>query len=285
MRLRNEFLNKHTTFKIGGPAEILSIPETLDDLLSEIEFCKKRNINFRILGRGSNLLVDDRGIKGFIIKLNKACGELILKEKNTVDVGCGVSLNKFISFLINHDLGGYELLSSIPGTVGGAIYMNAGIGGKNNISASISDYLISVKLFDGNDIVSLPKEECSFDYRTSIFQKKKEWILLSALFKLPAQEKAIGLKRRKERMNIAKKKGYFNHPSAGSVFNQNYTKLASFLMRGRRIGNAQFAEKNGDWINNLGNARYKDVISLIKIAKLINFLFFKKAKLEIEIWK
>ena len=285
-RIKNEVLAKYTTMKIGGPSEIMSIPNNIDDLISEVMYCKEENIPYRILGNGSNLLISDKGIRGFVIKLNKACNSLKLVDKNKIKVGSGVRLQKFIRFAVNNNLGGYELLYSIPGTVGGAIYMNAGIGGKNNVLRCISDYLISVEIFDGKEIVSLTKDKCEFGHRKSIFQKNPEWIILSGLFELPFQEKCIGLKKIKERMKYVMKHQDRRYACAGSIFCDNYSRITSYLMKGRRYGNAAFSQHNGNWINNLGGAKFKDVIFLIKMAQYINCLFsFKKPVLEIKIWK
>jgi len=285
-RIKNEVLAKYTTMKIGGPSEIISIPKNIDDLISEVMYCKEENIPYRILGNGSNLLISDKGIRGFVIKLNHACNSLKLIDKNKIKVGSGVRLQKFIRFAINNNLGGYELLSSIPGTVGGAIYMNAGIGGKNNVLRCISDYLISVEIFDGKEIVSLKKDKCEFGHRKSIFQKNPEWIILSGLFELPFQEKKIGLQKIKEWMKYVMKNQDRRYACAGSIFCDDYSRITSFLMKGKRYGNAAFSLRNGNWINNLGNAKFRDVIFLIKMAQCINYIFsFKKPSLEIRIWE
>jgi UDP-N-acetylmuramate dehydrogenase len=285
-RLENEALEKYTTLKIGGTAEIMSIPDDVEGLLSEISFCKQKRIPYRILGNGSNLLVSDKGVKGFVVKLNKACNKLNLRNANKIEVGSGVMLQKFINFSINNNLYGNELLYSIPGTIGGAVFMNASIVGKENTVASISDCLLSVKIFDGEQIKDIVKKECNFNYRSSIFHKRDSWIILSALFELPSQEKAIGRKKIKERMKRVRQHQDRQYPSAGSIFRGNYSRITSFIMKGKRFGKAMYSKHNGNWINNLGGAKFRDVLFLIKMAQVLNFLCsLKKARLEIEIWR
>jgi len=218
-RLKGKLLKKYTTFNIGGPAEIFSIPNDVEDLISEIAFCQKNGIPYRVLGNGSNILVSDKGIKGFIIKLNKAFNTLKLINENRLEVGSGVLLQKFINFSIDNDLGGNEKLFSIPGTIGGAIYMNAGLG--RNDELSISDYLKTVKVFDGKETREIEKQACNFCHRSSIFQQNKDWVILSAVFELYPQDKFIGQRKKDERMKLVKGNQDRKYPSAGSIFKKN----------------------------------------------------------------
>lgn len=154
--------------------------------------------------------------------------------------------------------------------------MNAGIGNRENIKASISDYLVSVTIFDGSKIKILKKEDCNFGYRESIFKKNRNWIILSAIFELPFQEKSIGFEKKKVRMKHAIKHQDRKHPSVGSIFYKNYGRIASSMMRGRRYGNAMFSKRNGNWIINVGNAISKEVRILIRVAQILNF--FSRSK-------
>lgn len=277
--MNNELLSKHTTFKIGGPAEILLIPENEEELILEIIHLKKNGINYKILGNGSNLLISDKGIKGVIIK-NTEANSLIKKNGETIEIGSSIFLQNFTRFCVENDLEGMEYLYPIPATVGGAIYMNAGTGKKFN--QFISDNLISVKIFDGNNIKELKKEECEFSYRKSIFHKHKDWIILSAKFKLKHQPKKIGEKKIKEWIEQVKKTQNRRYPNAGSIFKKKSNLVIGLLTRLKlKIGAAQI---DGNWIINLGNASFKDVIWLIRISKILSYFTFKKPELEIEIW-
>jgi len=277
-RLRDEPLSKHTTFKIGGAPEELVIPENENELVEEIKRCEKERIKYRILGNGSNLLVDDRGLDEVVIKNTEACTK-IEKESNVVKIGSSVSLQKFVKFCVDNELEGMEYLFSVPATVGGAIYMNAGRGKKHNLS--ISDNLKTVKVFDGDEIRELKKEKCEFGFRKSIFQKKKDWVILEAKFELEEQSREIGEKKINERKEKVKDWSIYKHPSAGSVFKQR-SYLAKKLLNGLRIGDAKL---NGNFIYNLGNASFDDVMWLINLSRMLSYITLKKPELEIEIWE
>jgi len=277
-RKYDEPLRNHTTFKIGGPAEVLSIPENEEELINEIQRCENEGTNYKILGNGSNILVDDKGIDGVVIKNTKACTDIEI-EGNVVEVGSSVPLQRFVKFCVDNDLGSMEYLYSIPGTIGGAIYMNAGRGKKHNLS--ISDNLISVKIFDGEKIRRLNKEKCRFTYRGSIFHENDSWIILGAEFELENQPKEVGEKKIKDRMEKVKEWPIYKYPSAGTVFKQK-SSLANKLLNGLKIGDAKI---KGGWIFNLGDASFYDVLWLINISRILSYLTFKKPELEIEIWE
>ncbi len=273
----NEPLSDHTTFKIGGPAIELSIPEDKEELIREIRRCKKRNLDYKLLGKGSNILVSDKGVKKVIIKNTEACTD-IKKNDDIVEVGSSVSLQKFVKFCVNNNLEGMEYLYPIPATVGGGIYMNAGRGRKHNLS--ISNNIVSVTIFDGNRIRELNKEGCEFDFRCSIFHEHDDWVILGAKFRLNKQPKEVGEERIKERMEFVKNSQDRKYPNAGSIFKQR-SFIAGKLLNGLKIGGAQI---KGNWISNVDHATFKDVLWLIRISKLVSYLTFKKPELEIEIW-
>lgn len=276
-RIKNELLKKHTTFKIGGPAEILSIPNNEKELLDEVKFCIDKNIPFKILGNGSNVLVRDKGISGRVIKNLKALN-FIKKKDHYVIVGSSVMLPRFVKFCVENDLEGMEYLYSIPGTIGGALYMNAGRGKIYN--QTISDKLISVRVFDGNKIIEIYKEEINFSYRRTIFQENKGWIIVSAKFKLAHQNKKIGNKKIKDRMDLVNKIQLRNYPNAGSIFKKKSHKALKCI-NNLKVGGAQI---RGNWIINTGDASSSDVLWLIRISKMLHFFFLSNAILEIEIW-
>jgi len=276
-RIYEEPLKNHTTFKIGGPAEVLSIPETENELINEITRCQNERMEYRILGNGSNILVDDEGVKGVVIKNTKTCTNLEC-DGNLVKVGSSVSLQKFVRFCVNNNLEGMEYLFSIPGTIGGAIYMNSGRGKKHNLS--ISDNLTSVKIFDGEKIRNLNKEACQFNYRSSTFHENDDWIILEAEFELGEQPKKIGEKKIKNRMEKVKEWPIYEYPCAGSIFKRK-SLLGDYLLNGVVIGDAKI---KGNWILNLGDASFDDVMRLIKLSKILSYLTITKPELEIEIW-
>ena len=254
----NETLSRHTTFKIGGIAECLCIPPSKDELIAKVMFCKKRKIPYYVIGRGSNLLISDEGLKGIVIKNTDAC-RTISVDDNYVKVGSSIELQKLIAFGIENNLSGIEYLHSVPGNVGGAIWMNAGRGRTHELS--ISNHVISVEIFDGKEIRIINKEDCCFDYRSSIFHKKREWIILSAVLQLYHQDKEISRQKIKERIAFVRKTQDLGYPNAGTIFKQKFKPLPEIV--GHRIGNAMFSKKTPGWIINLGDATFNDVYQLI----------------------
>lgn len=164
-----------TTLKIGGLARWFFTAESCEDLIEAIKFAQTQNIDFLVIGGGSNLLISDEGVNKLIIK-NEAEG--IIKARRFLTVKSGAILQHLVDYSIKVGLSGFEKLTGIPGTIGGAVYGNAGAYGQ-----SISDYLREVTTFTGSEIISLQKDECEFSYRDSIF-KKNMWTILSVTFKL-----------------------------------------------------------------------------------------------------
>ena len=284
IEMGNEPMLLHTTLHIGGPAKVMLMPESEEEFIGAIKECMQRKVPYRILGYGSNILVSDRGVDGYVINNTKACLRLELEEGGVVYAGSSVRLQTFIRFCVNHDLGGHEYLFSVPGSIGGAVLMNAGLGAQDN--KQISDYLLSVRAFDGQQTIIVPKQDCEFEHRRSIFQRRRNWVILGAYFKPPLQDKAIGEKKIKERMKFAKEWQDYNYPTAGSVFRSNSNRHCLWgLIRGLRWGKAAYSMKTPNWINNLGGATARQVLILMRVVEILNLLCFKKAVREIEYWE
>lgn len=280
MKLYNEPMANHTTFKIGGPADVMVIPESEEELIKTVKECKENNTPFYILGNGSNILVNDEGIRGIVIKNTQACREVDVKN-NIVEVGSSVYLQDFVRVCINHNLEGMEYLYSVPATVGGALFMNAGT--RRKVNQQIGDNVLQVKIFDGEVIRKVDREDCAFGYRHSVFQNRKEWIILGATFALTQQDCTVGKQKIKDRVSDVIRRHDLDYPNVGSIFkNGNYVIVR--LIRGLRCGDAQFSKKTPNWIINRGKAKSRDVIKLIQYAKWLHFLVFKIIKLEIKIW-
>lgn len=279
--LHDELMSKHTTFRIGGPAEIMLIPESEEELLNAVKDCMALGRPYRILGNGSNLLVSDQGVKDYVINNERACSKLDIKD-GVIYVGSSVKLQLFIRFCVNQERAGCEYLFSVPATVGGAIYMNAGRGQQFN--RQISDYLVSVRVFNGSEIVDIPRKDCKFTYRKSIFHKQKNWLILGAYFNPPIQRRQLGETNIKERMAFTKQAQDYNYPTAGSVFKSARHSVFS-LVRGLKFGKAQYSAKTTNWINNLGGAKAKDVLALMRVVEIFNGLTFKRAEREIIFWE
>jgi UDP-N-acetylmuramate dehydrogenase len=173
-----------------------------------------------------------------------------------------ISLQKLASFCLKNNLYCLDFLYSIPGTLGGAIYMNAGRGEKHN--QSISKYIVKVEVFDGNRTFFLKNEDCKFSHRSSIFQKKK-YLILSCLLKLPKQDFNDGLNKIRKRIKFVQETQELKFPSAGTVFKNNFSLINK--LKGYQIGGANFSEKNPAFIINVDNASFEDVNKLIEYAK------------------
>lgn len=280
MKRMTEDLSAHTWLKIGGPTEI-AIPESKSEFVELLCKCQETNTPYRILGNGSNLLVSDDGIDEFVIKNSEACNELEF-DGNRVTVGASVMVPQFITACINNDLGGYEYLYSVPGTIGGAIYMNAGRGKRHE--QTIADYLLTVEYYADGDVQELPVDELEFKHRYSLFHEHDDWVILSATFELPDQPSEEGRRKAKERMDKVGQRER-SKPNAGSVFKSGARcPFHKIPLRGLSVGDAWFVSRNRICHN--GDATFDDVKRLITLAKRLNRLVppFKEPEVEWEIW-
>jgi len=267
-----------TTFRIGGPADYYLEPIDKDDVVSLIKYLQANASPFMIIGTASNLLISDEGYHGAVINLESALGE-VRKEGEYVIAGSGARLAKFVDFCVQRRLGGVEMLAGIPGTVGGAVIMNAGAYG-----GEISDHLVDVEALREGNIVWVKKEEGGFSYRRSGFGRD---VVLCARFLLPKKDRTELMRVRREllvKRNLAQP---VNFPNAGSIFKNPQGNYAAKLiesagLKGLRRGEAQISERHGNFIVNLGNARAADVLGLIREAQREVFQKFK-VRLELEV--
>ena len=281
MNRTTEPLAPHTWLKIGGPAEIAT-PKSKTELVDVLEECHTTERAYRILGNGSNLLVSDDGVDELVIKTTEACTDLKF-DGNNVEAGASVMVPQFINNCIQRDLGGYEYLYSVPGTIGGSIYMNAGRG--ESYDKTISDYLVSVEVFADGSTRVIPVDELDFDHRYSSFHDHEDWVILGATFDLPTQPSEDGREKAQKRMQKVTKRERAK-PNAGSVFKSGARlPLHKIPPNGLSVGDARFVHQNR--ICNDGNATCRDVERLIYRAKLINKLVppFRTPEIEWEIWK
>lgn len=265
--LRDEPMYKHTTFKVGGPAFVFVQAKDVLSLINTVRYCKKNEINYFIVGRGSNLIFDDRGYEGVVITLSNELQNYHFDGEKVV-ASSGVSMIKLAYEAANIGLSGFEFMSGIPGTIGGGVYMNAGA-----YKSDFSDVLESVKILDENlEVITLSNEQLEFGYRTSLLQKNQEWIVLEATFNLttstPSEIKEINDVRKEKRMSSQP----WNMPSAGSVFRNPDEKGAWFYidavgLRGYEIGGAMVSPKHSNFIVNSGYASAKDILDLIQHIK------------------
>lgn len=258
----NYSLKKLTSFKIGGKVDILVTPTCLEDIFKCYKVLTRKNIPFFILGNGTNILASSKGFKGVIIKLSNDFSH-IYKMGNSLRVESGASLNKVIAFARDNNLKGLEEGFGIPGTVGGAVFMNA-----SSFSYSTQNVVTSVLAIVNGKVTILSNEDCKFSYRNSIFQSLENSLILYVEFKLTKGNKDEINKKMLEVINLRKLKqpSSFN---AGSIFKQKEDINVSKLIddnnfKGFTIGGAKVSEKHANFIENNNNATSKDVSKLIK---------------------
>ncbi len=280
-------LKEHCTFKIGGPADALAMPEKQSQLIELLAHCLELQIPYLLIGNGSNLLIPDSGFRGMVISTAKLAK--LTRDEDYVSAWCGTSLRALCEFARDEGLAGLEFASGIPGSVGGAVFMNAGAyDGEIKDVLYCSKYLVPQldELQGTASIKHLKSEEHAFSYRHSVFQDKG-WVHLSSVFRLqPANPDTIN--SRMEQLDKQRwDKQPMDLPSAGSVFKRPagyYTgKLVDDCgLRGFRIGDAAVSDKHCGFIVNLGNATYAEVMAVIRHVQSTVMERFK-VKLETEI--
>jgi UDP-N-acetylmuramate dehydrogenase len=279
-----EPMSNHTTIKIGGPADIFVEPTSIENLEKLMKLILEFNLQWRAIGRGSNLLVSDNGIEGVVIKLGGGIDSLELNDQQ-ITVGGGHSLVSLATMMSKKGYSGLEFASGIPGSVGGAVYMNAGAHG-SDISKILKKARI---LFDDGTIGWLSNEEMEFSYRTSVLQKKKPGVVLEAVFQLTSGEKNQIVSEMQKNKDYRRDTQPYNYPCAGSIFRNPLPNYAGKLievagLKGFSIGGAKISEMHGNFIVNAGNATAKDVLDLIDhVKKTIYDLYEIKMETEVEI--
>ncbi len=264
----DEPMSKHTSFKTGGNADYFVIAKDEQDIKEAIEFAKKKKISVYIMGNGSNLLVTDKGVRGLVLKIELDSIKIFEIGKDIiVTAGAGVKIMALAQELKNNSVTGFEELSGIPGTIGGANRMNAGSYGKE-----MKDIIIETKCMDyeGN-IIILKNEEQEFDYRRSIFKNSK-YIILEVKLKLLKGKKEEIQAKMESLATERKAKQPLEYPSAGSTFKRGKDYITAKLidetgLKGYKIGGAQISEKHAGFIINTGNATTKDILDLIEYTK------------------
>lgn len=263
----NEPLANHTTIKIGGPADCFVEPSSVENLQKTMNWIREHQIQWRAIGRGSNLLVSDKGMEGIVIKLGAGLNHLEINGTE-ITVDAGYSLVALATSISKKGLSGLEFASGIPGSVGGAVYMNAGAHG-SDISKILTKALI---LFEDGTLEWLSNEEMKFSYRTSVLQKKRPGIVVRAVFQLTEGDKEKIQAEMKKNKDYRKDTQPWNLPCAGSIFRNPLPNYAGKLieeagLKGYSIGGAKISEMHGNFIVNNGGATAEEVLSLIQFVK------------------
>lgn len=261
--LTDEPMNRHTTFRIGGPADYFVMPSSEEELKQVLSVCREEEIPYYIIGNGSNLLVSDHGYRGVIIQIYKEMNEVRV-EGNRIYAQAGALLSKIAMEALGAGLSGFEFAHGIPGTLGGACVMNAGAYG-----GEMKDVLLDVTVIDENgDLKKIAKEDLELGYRTSIIAKKG-YIVVGATIELKEgdREEIRGLMNELKEKRVSKQPLEF--PSAGSTFKRPEGYFAGKLiqdsgLRGFRVGGAMVSEKHCGFVINAGDATAADVNNLMK---------------------
>lgn len=257
-------LKKYNTFKVGGPADYFCEVKEKQELKRAIDFSNSKQLPCFILGGGSNLLINDNGFKGLVIKLNNSDCKV---KDDRIFAQAGVSLTELVELSAVKGLSGLEWAAGIPGTLGGAIRGNAGAFG-----SCMSDFLEIVEVADENfSFHSLHKKDCRFSYRDSLFKHNSQ-IIFSAILNLKKSDEDLIRQKIEQNLNHRKERQPLNYPSAGSFFKNFPEKPAGQIieeagLKGKQIGGAMVSEKHGNFIINFNGATASNIKELAELIK------------------
>ena len=263
----NEPMKKHTTMRVGGPCDCMVEPSSIDEIQKIIEYAKKNNIKYYVIGNGSNLLVKDEGVHALIIKIaNKFSGVEVNGEHIKAYSGCSVP--KLSQIAKENSLSGLEFACGIPGSVGGGIRMNAGAYGSEMVNV-----VEKVGFLDEDGKLNeIDGKDANFTYRHSMFVENPKYIVVYAIYKLQKGNKEEISRVMEENMNSRKQKQPIEYPNFGSVFKRPEGYFVGKLvdecgLKGYKIGGAQVSTKHSGFMINTGDATCKDVLDLIEYVK------------------
>ena len=277
-------LAEFTTWKIGGPAELLAQPQDREDVVRAVRWAATRGVPWRILGNGSNLLVRDEGVRGMVIRIRKILDDVSF-EAETVTAGAGALLPAVANRAASRGLGGIEFGAGIPGTVGGAMVMNAGWH-----EFEVKNVVRSVEFLEQDGATRrYPREACAFGYRTSVFRSRPGAILAAELVLDPGDPQEI--RRRLEHYASSRKSNQPTElPSCGSVFLKPPGDFAGRLidaagLKEMRVGDIQVSPKHANFFLNLGNGTTAQVLELVeRVEREVEERFGVRLSREFEIW-
>ena len=278
----NESMIEHTTFRIGGPADLFVVPTTVEGLAAVVSACNKEGIYCFILGNGSNVLVSDKGIRGVVVSTAACLNNIELIGAYEIKCGAGVKLSRLSDLACENSLTGAEFAWGIPGTVGGAVYMNAGA-----YDGEMKDILVSCEyLTPDGELHTMLADEMDLSYRHSAFSENG-YVIVSATVRLKAGDKGEIRAKMDDFMHRRKSKQPLEFPSAGSTFKRPVGGFAAALidecgLKGYSVGGAEVSEKHAGFVINKGGATCFDVMRLVEHIKKEVFLK-KSINLECEI--
>lgn len=258
----NEPMSAHTTFKTGGPADVMLLPSSAQEIKGIIDVCRENDIPYFVAGNGSNLIVSDKGIRGVVIKIGRDFSSVSV-DGCVITAQAGALLSAVSNTALKEELTGMEFAAGIPGTTGGGVCMNAGAYG-----GELKDIIKSVTVLKDGEIVSLTNEQAGFEYRSSRIMCEK-MLVLDAVFELKKGNAAEIKAAMDDFAQRRRSKQPLDKPSAGSTFKRPEGHFAGKLiedsgLRGFAIGGAQVSEKHCGFVINRGGATSNDILSLIK---------------------
>ncbi len=278
-------LKDFTSFKIGGPADIIAEPKDLSELVKLINYLRKNYIKIYILGNGTNLLVSDKGVRGCVVHIGSNISNIRVIGNNKIEAQAGALMSDISEFALKNKLGGFEELSGIPGSIGGAVAMNAGAYDKE-----IKDIFSTANVINEvGKTIKLSKDAMDFSYRKSAVLDKG-YIITSVTLNLQESDKETIKNKIEKYTELRRKKQPIDYPSAGSVFKRPEGKFASLLIKdsnlmGESIGGAEVSTLHAGFIVNKGNAKANDVYKLInKIKEDVKIYFNVELEPEIKLW-
>jgi UDP-N-acetylmuramate dehydrogenase len=266
-----EKLVRHTSFRIGGPAAVWAVPRDVKELKKLVVFARANRIPTFVIGGGTNVLARDEGFNGIMIHLGSGSFKNVVIRGTMIRVGAGYNVPALVRLCCNEGLSGMESLVGIPGTVGGAVCMNAG-GWSSPLYKNIGDYIVSLKVMDAEGKIGiLRREKLSFGYR---YSNLSQYIILEACLKLTGEDSSALKSRCSKFLKMKKDKQVLDAPSAGCVFknpeDSQFTtgQMIDMLgLKGRAIGGAQVSRKHANFIINRGSASCEDVLKLVDMIK------------------
>lgn len=264
--LENEALSRHTTFHVGGRARYFIYPKNEISLIRVLEILHEENVEYFIFGKGSNLLCSDADYDGAIICLDRYFNDCSVEEDGTIMAQAGASLIYLANEAMKHSLSGLEFASGIPGSVGGALFMNAGAY-KSDMSHILKEVYV---IKDGINIQTVSVDDLEYSYRSSLFQKHRNWIIVGCKLKLQKGEQSAIRGLIESRRNRRIETQPLNYPSGGSMFRnpndyQAWELIEKIGFRGKRIGGASVSSKHTNFIINEDHASANDIKTLVNM--------------------
>jgi UDP-N-acetylmuramate dehydrogenase len=259
----NEPMNRYTSIRIGGPADFLLEPPDRSDALNLLAYLQGGGVPFFIVGKGSNILVSDEGIRGVVLHLEPGLNSVGM-DGELVSAGAGIPMARFVDFCVQNGMQGVEMLAGIPGTLGGGVWMNAGAYG-----GEVSNYLVDVEIIRDGKITRVTKEQAGFTYRHAALEGA---VVLGARFKLPPGDRADLMRVRRELLIRRNRAQPVNMPNSGSMFKNPPGNHAAKLideagLKGTVRGGAGISTLHANFIVNHGGARARDVVELLELAR------------------